>query len=210
MKTNLKNYLPLLILLFAVSLSYGQSKAGGLQELVGEKGNYVENDLKKRDYYHIKTVKNGNSAYSYWWSSYKKKCVSVRVSDGRVKHILNTPSYDCNKNSNGSSIHSHNSNSNYNENYSHDKYNNDNFNNNYHTRDSREYNGHAEVHDLMKISAPLAYEKLQDRGFINVKTVKGKDKLYKIWYNHETNQCIKTVSLHKHIHDILKSTHCNN
>ena len=97
----------------------------------------------------------------------------------------------------------------YNENYSHKKYNNDNFNNSYHSRDSRGYNSHADVHDLMKISAPLAYDKLQDRGFHLVKTAGGGSKTYKVWYNNETNQCIKTISINKHIHDVLKSTHCN-
>ena len=96
--------------------------------------------------------------------------------------------------------------SNYNENYSHKKYNSDNFNNSYSTRNSRKYGSHADVHDLMKISAPLAYDKLKERGF---HFVKGGDK-YKVWYNEETNQCIKTVSIDKHIHDVLKSTHCNN
>ncbi len=93
----------------------------------------------------------------------------------------------------------------YNENYSHKKYNSDNFNNSYHTRDSRAYSSHADVHDLMKISAPLAYDKLRERGFHLVK----KGDKYKVWYNEETNQCIKTVSINKHIHDVLKSTHCN-
>jgi len=95
--------------------------------------------------------------------------------------------------------------SSYNENYhEHKNYNYDNFNNSYKTRDSHKY-GTADVYDLMKISAPLAYEKLKDRGF---RMVKGGGK-YKVWYNEETNQCIKTVSIDKHIHDVLKSTHCN-
>ncbi len=101
---------------------------------------------------------------------------------------------------------SHHYNSSYNENYHHHKnYNSDNFNNSYNTRDSRKYGSTADVYDLMKISAPLAYDKLKQRGF---RMVKGGDK-YKVWYNEETNQCIKTVSIQKHIHDVLKSTHCN-
>ena len=100
----------------------------------------------------------------------------------------------------------HNYNSGYNENYhKHKNYNHKTFNNSYTTRDSREYGSTADVFDLMKISAPIAYEKLKERGF---RMVKGGDK-YKVWYNEETNQCIKTVSINKHIHDILKSTHCN-
>ena len=97
----------------------------------------------------------------------------------------------------------------YNENYhSHKKYNSDNFNNSYSARDSRKY-GSADVFDLMKISAPIAYDKLQNRGFHLVKTTSGSSKTYKVWYNNETNQCIKTISINKHIHDVLKSTHCH-
>ncbi len=97
----------------------------------------------------------------------------------------------------------------YNDNYNHKKYTKNNFNNSYYSRDSRSYNSHADVHDLMKISATIAYEKLQERGFHLVKTTKGKSKMYKVWYNNETNQCIKTISINKHIHDVLRSTHCN-
>ena len=209
MKTNLKNYLPLLILLFAVSFSYGQSRDNNLQDLIGVKGSGAENALIDRGYKHIKTQKSDYDIYANWWNSRHNKCVTVRVNNGRVKSIINSPSIDCNKNSNGSSTHSYNKYNQYNEDYSHNRYNNDNFNNNYHTRDSREYNGHAEVHDLMKISAPLAYDKLKNRGFHLVKTTSGDSKTYKVWYNHETNQCIKTISINKHIHDVLKSTHCN-
>ena len=94
----------------------------------------------------------------------------------------------------------------YNENYhKHKDYSSDKFNNSYSTRESHKYGGTANVYDLMKISATTAYSKLKNRGF---RMVTGGDK-YKVWYNEETNQCIKTVSIDKRIHDILKSTHCN-
>jgi hypothetical protein len=120
---------------------------------------------------------------------------------------------------NGSSIeglykkkdsYSNNSYSNYNENYNHKRYNSDNFNNSYNSRDSRKYGSHANVHDLMNIPALEAYDKLQDRGFSEVKNFHSKDgKTYRVWYNNETNQCIKTISIKKRIHDVLKSTHCH-
>ena len=101
---------------------------------------------------------------------------------------------------------SYNNYSSYNNNYhEHKDYNSDRFNNSYSTRESRSYGSTANVYDLMKISAPIAYEKLKERGF---RMVKGGGK-YKVWYNEDTNQCIKTVSIDKHIHDVLKSTHCN-
>ena len=96
--------------------------------------------------------------------------------------------------------------SSYNNNYhEHKDYNSDRFNNSYSTRESQKYGSTANVYDLMKISAPIAYDKLRERGF---RYVKGGNK-YKVWYNEETNQCIKTVSMDKHIHDVLKSTHCH-
>ena len=63
----------------------------------------------------------------------------------------------------------------------------------------------------MGVSATLAYDKLKSRGFYQVKEFQSKEgKTYRVWYNNETNQCIKTISINKHIHDVLKSTHCNN
>ncbi len=69
MKTNLKNYLPLLVLLFTISFSFGQSINYSLQDLVGVKGSGAENALEDRGYKHIKTKKSDNNFYTYWWKS---------------------------------------------------------------------------------------------------------------------------------------------
>ena len=198
-----------IVLLFSISL-LAQSNANELQDLVGAKGSSAEYELENRGYVHIKTSKSNSDVYSSWWNWQKKKCVSYHMEDGRIQSVVNSMPYDCNKNANGSGVHTSNNYSSYNENYSsHKKYNNNNFNNSYHTRDSHKYGSTADVFDLMKISAPIAYDKLQERGFHLVKTAGGSGKTYKVWYNNETNQCIKTVSINKHIHDVLKSTHCN-
>ncbi len=206
---NLQKFTIALVLLFSVSL-LAQSNARELQDLVGAKGSSAEYELENRGFVHVKTSKSNYDVYSYWWNWQKKKCISYHMENGRIQSVVNSMPFDCNKNSNGSAVHSNNNNySRYNENYSHKKYNNDNFNNSYQSRDSRGYNNHADVHDLMKISAPIAYDKLQERGFHLVKTAQGSGKTYKVWYNNETNQCIKTISINKHIHDVLKSTHCH-
>jgi len=204
MKSIKKTLLTLLILIFTIS-AFAQSRANDLQDLVDVKGSSAEYELENRGYIHIKTKKSYSDVYANWWNPRTKKCITTHLTDGRIRSVVNSLPYDCNKSSDGKGVHTNNNYSRYNENYSHSKYNSDNFNNSYHTRDSRAYSSHADVHDLMKISAPLAYDKLKERGFHLVK----KGDKYKVWYNEETNQCIKTVSINKHIHDILKSTHCN-
>ena len=209
MKKTKKTLFALSILFISITTTFGQSRANDLQDLVGAKGSSAEIDMENRGYIHIKTSKSYSDIYSNWWNPRNKKCVSTHISNGRIQSIVNSQPYDCNKSNDGRSISSSSNNNRYNENYSHEKYNNDNFNNSYTSRDSRDYNSHADVHDLMKISATIAYDKLQDRGFVLVKSLQGKTQTYKIWYNNETNQCIKTISINKHIHDVLKSTHCH-
>ena len=187
MKTNLKNYLPLLILLFAVTLSFSQSKANGLQDLVGAKGSSAEYELENRGYKHIKTEKSNYDVYSYWWNSQHKKCVSYRLNDGRIKSIVNTPPADCNKTNN----------SNYNSSY------ND-------LRNERNHGSHVNVNDLVGWGAIDAYEELMSRGFDKRKKETYGSKTYGVWYNRDTHQCIKTLSENKKISSIVKSTHCFN
>ena len=196
----MKIYLPLLLIMMSVSLSFGQSEVPKLQYLVGEKASYIDNDLEKRGYKHIKTEKSGNSAYGYWWNSPQNRCISVRVSDGRVKHILNTPRYDCNKPHNNSNNHST-----YDDSYTHEKYDR------YHEiQHERNYSNHVYVNDLVGKGALDAYNTLETRGFRDVKHFSSNGKTYRVWSNHRTNQCVKTLSQNKKITEVMRSTHCNN
>ncbi len=132
MKTIKKFLLPLLIILLTSSLSYGQSRANDLQDLVGIKGSSAEMDLENRGYVHIKTAKSNYDIYSFWWNPRKRKCVSYHMADGRILSIVNTLPADCNKSSNYNN--SNNSYSNYNS-YNHQAQHHNNNNTHYNNRD---------------------------------------------------------------------------
>lgn len=89
-----------LVFFLFVSFLTAQSNASGLQDLVDARGNSAEMELENRGFIHIKTSKSNYDAYSYWWSPTQRKCIYSRVSDGRVRSIVNTPAYDCNQRTN--------------------------------------------------------------------------------------------------------------
>ena len=53
--------------------------------------------MNDRGYQFVKTEKSGNDSYQNWHNDKKDKCVTVRISDGRVKTIVDSPSADCKK-----------------------------------------------------------------------------------------------------------------
>jgi len=183
MKTFTKKLLPLLVLLFSISITYSQSKAVGLQDLIGTKGSSAEHELKDRGYTHIKTDKSSNNDYSYWWNNDKKKCVNYRLNNGRVKSIVNTPSSDCNK-----------SNSNRNNNSNKDQ-------------------TPVEVSDLDNWPANKAYTEMRSRGFKKEKEYVGdgdKRRFFTVWYNKNTRQCVKLAENNAKITEVVKkSDKCN-
>lgn len=92
----------------------------------------------------------------------------------------------------------------YNDNENHNKYDR------YHEiQYEREYGSSVKVNDLLGWSALDAYGELEARGFREVKHFSSSGKTYRVWYNHSTNQCIKTLSQNKKISQVMRSTHCN-
>ena len=184
MKKFAKVLLPLLVLLFSVSMTHSQSKAQGLQDIVGSKGSSAEYELKERGYVHIKTDKSSNEVYSYWWNNKNKKCVSYRLNDGRVKSIVNTLPADCKK----SDSNKKGSNSNKNQ-------------------------DPVKVSDLDNWPAASAYDELRTRGFKKEKEYVGdgdKKRFFTVWYNRNTRQCIKTAEKNGKITEVVeKSDKCN-
>jgi len=65
------------------------------------KGTYLDQEMINRGYSFVKTEKSGSDAYQNWFNGNKNKCVTVRVSDGRVKSIVDVPNADCNRGSQG-------------------------------------------------------------------------------------------------------------
>ena len=256
MKTIEKKLLILLILIISATTSFGQSKANGLQDLVGVKGSSAENELENRGSIHIKTAKSDYNIYSYWWNNRERKCVSYHLTDGRIKSIVNTMPADCNKSTNTNTsgrygkynnsyahqAHHHDNNSHY-SNQSHDDafergFNDGLHNKSYHNiyNDSNEknayskgygsavgqrnqntsyhsgyggYKAHVQVNDLYDMLATSAYQKLKSRGFIQNKRTNKDGKVYTLWYNRSTDQCIRTIEFSKYITTVEKSTYCD-
>ena len=71
------------------------------------------------------------------------------------------------------------------------------------------YHSHVTVTDLEGSGATLDYDELKSRGFTQQKEHSHDGKTYRVWYNSQTQQCIKTTSINKRIALIQVSTHCN-
>ena len=68
-----------------------------VSDLVGARAAGGETQLEQRGYVHIKTDKSDDRAWSYWWHSGRKQCLSVATVDGRYDSITDTPAADCNQ-----------------------------------------------------------------------------------------------------------------
>jgi len=99
---NLKRTISFLFIFFTLVSSslHSQSKVPNLQDLIGSKGSSAEYEMGKRGYKHINTSKTDYDSYSNWWHETAKKCVTVRVSNGRVKSAVYAPDFDCKKSNN--------------------------------------------------------------------------------------------------------------
>ena len=62
--------------------------------------------------------------------------------------------------------------------------------------------------DLQGMKAVTAYETLKQRGFGEVKEVKGDGVTYKLWWNSHKNECIKTTSKNYYIIKVENSDNC--
>jgi hypothetical protein len=159
-----------------------------LQDLVGARGSDSEYQLGQRGYTLSKTDKSsGYDVYQNWYNSSLRKCVTVRISDGKVQSIVDSPN-DCNSSNNSGN-----------------RYGSGN-----RKQEARYYDNYGKIRykDLVNESATYAYEELGKRGFYEVKNVNDGATTYKLWKNDETYQCIKTTSRGQKITTIINSTNC--
>lgn len=68
-----------------------------IADLVGARAPGGETQLGARGWTHIKTEKGDDRAWSYWWQSQRRECISVVTKDGRFDSITSTPAPDCNQ-----------------------------------------------------------------------------------------------------------------
>ena len=91
---NIKKNASLFCAMFLITLiSFAQKD--NFNSLIDMKGTYLDQEMKNRGYRFIKTEKSGNDAYQNWFNDNKNKCVTVRVSNGRVVSVVDSPAFDC-------------------------------------------------------------------------------------------------------------------
>ncbi|WP_281240264.1 hypothetical protein [Flavobacterium praedii] len=189
MKTITKKLTCVCVMFFITMISFAQRDFNGLIDM---KASYLDQEMRDRGYQFIKTDKSGDSAYQNWYNSSKNKCVTVKVYDGRIESIVNSTLEDCGK---GRYSNGNNYNNNYNNHNNSNKYNNNKGNFNY---------GY-----LSQKEAVWAYGELSNNGFQLQKTHQQGGNTYKIWFNDNSNQCLKTTSRNKLIAKIEPSSNCN-
>lgn len=91
----MKYFIPLALLFFSISISFAQSHAREFEYLVDGRASSVDNSMRDRGYELVTTEKSGRDSYQYWWNDSRSKCITVRVSDGRVMSVVNTSDFDC-------------------------------------------------------------------------------------------------------------------
>lgn len=66
------------------------------------------------------------------------------------------------------------------------------------------------MYDLQGMKADTAYESLKQNGFGEVKEVKGDGVTYKLWWNSNKKECIKTTSKNYYIFKVETANNCTN
>lgn len=81
--------------IFAVPGAFAQDSVRHLQDLIGVRGVDGDNQMERLGYHRLRTDKSGNDFYSYWRDNRTGGCVNVRISEGFIASIVNTPDFDC-------------------------------------------------------------------------------------------------------------------
>lgn len=183
MKTVKKLFLPLILFVLVSTSAFAQSN---LQDLVGDKATYLDQTMRDRGYNFISTSKSDDSAYQNWFNRSTNTCVTIRVSDGRVQSVSNTPLSDCGVTNNSN-------------------YYNKGYNKAYNKNSG---GGNFNYGYLNNQKATYAYSELRNNGFDEQKTHQQGGNTYKLWYSSSSNQCLKTTSRNEKISSIVVSTNC--
>jgi hypothetical protein len=77
------------------SSNYGSNNS--YESLVGEKATYIENSLGDLGYTYKNTTKSGDASYQNYYNSRKNKCITVKISNGRIESIVESTLADCNE-----------------------------------------------------------------------------------------------------------------
>ncbi len=65
----------------------GQASYVPLNDLVGARAQYMDDDMRKRGFVRKGGWQTGNAAYSMWWNGSTRQCIQGVVSDGRIQSV---------------------------------------------------------------------------------------------------------------------------
>ncbi|MGW8370142.1 MAG: hypothetical protein ACWGPN_15870 [Gammaproteobacteria bacterium] len=71
----------------AATATVAQEPVASLQDLIGARGTAVDS-LARRGYSYHHTSKTDDSSYSYWLEDDSGRCLSARITDGRVASVV--------------------------------------------------------------------------------------------------------------------------
>jgi hypothetical protein len=95
MKTTLKAFACIAAL--AIATPVVAAAPYDVRDLQGARAAGGESTLMSRGYVHIKTRKDYDTSWSYWWNASHKQCLMVGTMDGHYEHVDSTSSSDCNQ-----------------------------------------------------------------------------------------------------------------
>jgi hypothetical protein len=83
------------VILTAPVHSWAQST--GLEDMVGARAGQGELEVQRRGYAFVRAEQGDDRAYTYWWNSDRRQCVSIATMDGRYNSVQPTTAPDCRK-----------------------------------------------------------------------------------------------------------------
>lgn len=156
-------FLPILGLLMAIATEVmAQTPVPALQDLVGVRGSSGETEMQNRGYHFVATDKSESGVYMYWREKQTKKCVTVRVEDGRYQSIVYAPDSDCHSARTASAASSH----------------------------PEVGTPVGALQDLVGANAGQAENTVQTRGYKFLKSSPSGDRIYGYWREVKTGYCV--------------------
>ncbi|MBU2951616.1 hypothetical protein KO493_12990 [Tamlana agarivorans] len=161
-------------------LVFGQDNAYELREAIGMRGSSSDNYFEGKGYHLEKVNKSTAGIYQNWWSSSKRKCITVRIEDGKVRSVVNSKG-DCGAVESSSYRHSNNS--------YHSSYDNDDI----------------RLSSLSGMSEARASSELQDKGY-RVKKQYGSSVLSMYWYKERGDKCLLMLVKNDRVTSVTKTS----
>ncbi|WP_066218337.1 hypothetical protein [Formosa haliotis] len=179
MKKNSKHLL-IAASLFIGSLGAVAQTPSDLKDLVDMRASSLDGEMSDRGYTFENSSKSGSDIYQNWWNSNKSKCVSTRVSDGRVQSIIGTMAYDCGKST--SSSHSKGS------------------------KDSNSsYHHGGDINNIVGMNVSNITSEMSHRGYTLHNSDQSGNTYYQNWWNNNEKKCISMRIENREVKSVMST-----